>query len=212
MDITWFGQSCFRLRFKAATIITDPYNGDIGLKLPRQKADIVTISHEHPDHNNLKAVSGEPLILRGPGEYERAGIFVFGIPTFHDRRNGRDRGRNTAYLIEGEDLSICHLGDLGHVPTQAQVEQLSKLDVLLIPVGGSQTLTAGEAAEVVSLLGPRMVIPMHYQIPGLKVRQDQVAKFLQAMGVAKATTQESLRVLPVAEPHETQVVLLEPKQ
>ena len=212
MDITWFGQSCFRLRFKAATLITDPYNGDIGLKLPKQKADIVTVSHDHPDHSNLKAVSSDALVLSGPGEYERAGIFVFGIPTYHDRRNGRDRGRNTVYLIEGEGLSVCHLGDLGHVPTQAQVEQLSKLDVLFVPVGGSQTLTAGEAAEVVGLLSPRYVIPMHYQVPGLKVKQDSVAKFLQAMGIAKAPAQESLRVVAVAEQQETQVVLLEPKQ
>jgi len=212
MDITWFGHACFRLRYKRATIVTDPYNGDIGLKLPRQKADIATISHEHPDHNNTRAISGEPIFLRGPGEYERAGIFIFGIATFHDRRNGRDRGRNTAYLIEGENLSVCHLGDLGHVLTQAQIEQLSALDVLFIPVGGNSTLTAAEAAEVVSLLGPRLVVPMHYQLRGVKMKLDPVTKFLQEMGVAKVTPQESLRVLPVAEPPETQVVLLELKQ
>jgi len=212
MDITWLGQSCFRLRFKAAIVITDPYNGDLGLKLPRQKADIVTISHEHEDHNNLRAISGEPRVCRGPGEYERAGIFIFGIPTFHDRRNGRDRGPNTAYLIEGEGLSICHLGDLGHVPTQAQIEQLNALDVLLIAVGGQGTLNAAQAAEVVSLLGPRFVVPMHYQLPGLKVKLDPVTRFLQEMGVARVTPQESLRVLPTSEPGETQIVVLEPKQ
>jgi len=212
MDITWYGQSCFRLRFKGATLITDPYSTDIGLKLPRQKADIVTVSHDHPDHAYTRGVGGELRVFRGPGEYERAGIFLFGIPTFHDRRNGRDRGRNTVFLIEGEDVSICHLGDLGHVPTQAQVEQLNAVDVLLIPVGGGPTLNAGEAAEVVSLLQPRYVIPMHYQLPGLKIKLDPLAKFLQAMGVAKVTPQESLRVLPTAEPQETQIVVLEPKQ
>jgi len=212
MDITWFGQSCFRLRYKAATIITDPFNGDIGLKLPRQKADIVTISHEHPDHNNLKAVSADARVFRGPGEYERAGIFIFGIPTFHDRRNGRDRGRNTAYLIEGDGLSVCHLGDLGHVPTQAQIEQLNALDVLFIPVGGNSTLTAAEAAEVISLLEPKVVVPMHYQLPGLQVKLDPVTKFLKEMGVAKVTPQESLRVLASSESQGTQIVILEPKQ
>lgn len=212
MDITWFGQSCFRLRFKAATIITDPYNGDIGLKLPKQKADIVTISHDHADHNNRRACSAEAQFFSGPGEYERAGIFVFGIQTFHDRRNGRDRGRNTAFLIEGDDLAVCHLGDLGHVPTQTQIEQLSSLDVLLIPVGGSTTLTAAEAAEVVSLLGPKIVIPMHYQLPGLKIKLDPVTKFLHEMGVAKVTPQESLRVVSTADVQETQIVILEPKQ
>ncbi len=212
MDITWFGQSCFRLRFKGATIITDPYGGEIGLKLARQKAEIVTISHEHADHSNARACGGEPVFFRGPGEYERAGIFVFGIPTFHDRRNGRDRGRNTAYLIEGEDLSICHLGDLGHVPTQGQLEQMNAVDVLFIPVGGNGTLAAAEAAEVVGALSPRFVVPMHYQLPGLKMKLDPVTKFLQEMGVGKLTPQESLRVVHVAEPQETQVVLLEPKQ
>lgn len=212
MDITWFGQSCFRLKYKGATIITDPYNGDLGLKLPRQKADIVTISHEHADHNNVRAIGGEAVFFRGPGEYERAGIFVFGISTYHDRRNGRDRGRNTAYLIEGDGLSICHLGDLGHVPTQSQIEQLNALDVLFIPVGGSQTLTAGEAVEVVGLLVPRFVVPMHYQLPGIKIKLDPVTKFLHEMGVAKVTPQESLRVMPAAEPQETQIIVLEPKQ
>ncbi len=212
MDITWYGQSCFRLRFKGATIITDPYSSEIGLKLPRQKAEIATISHDHRDHNNTRGVGGEPVFFSGPGEYERAGIFLFGIPTFHDRRNGRDRGRNTAFLIEGDDLSICHLGDLGHVPTQAQIEQLNALDVLFIPVGGGPTLNASEAAEVVGLLGPRFVVPMHYQLPGLKIKLDPVAKFLREMGVDKGTPQESLRVVAVSEPHETQIVVLEPKQ
>jgi L-ascorbate metabolism protein UlaG (beta-lactamase superfamily) len=211
MDITWFGHSCFRLKFKGATLITDPYNGDCGLKLSRQKADIATISHEHADHNNTRAIGGDPIFLRGAGEYERAGIFVFGIPTFHDRRNGRDRGRNTAYLIEGDGLAICHLGDLGHVLSQSQTEQLSSLDVLFIPVGGNSTINAGEAAEVVGLLEPRIVIPMHYQMPGLKIKLDPVGKFLQEMGVHKVTPQESLRIAAVSEPQETQVVLLEPK-
>ncbi len=212
MDITWYGQSCFRLRFKGATIITDPYSSEIGLKLPRQKAEIATISHDHRDHNNTRGVGGEPVFFSGAGEYERAGIFLFGIATFHDRRNGRDRGRNTAFLIEGDDLSICHLGDLGHVPTQAQIEQLNALDVLFIPVGGGPTLNASEAAEVVGLLGPRFVVPMHYQLPGLKIKLDPVSKFLREMGVDKVTSQEGLRVVAVSEPHETQIVVLEPKQ
>ncbi len=212
MDITWFGQSCFRLRFKAATIITDPFDGQIGLKLPRQKAEICTISHDHPDHSNQRAVGSEAVIFCSPGEYERAGIFVFGVATFHDRRNGRDRGRNTVFRIEGDGLSVCHLGDLGHVPTQTQIELLHGPDVLFIPVGGNGTLNAAEAAEVVGLLSPRLVIPMHYQLPGLKMKLDPVARFLHEMGISKVSPQESLRVMPVAEARETQVVVLEPKQ
>ncbi len=212
MDITWYGHSCFRLRFKSATLITDPYNSDTGLKLPRQKADIVTVSHDHADHAYTRGVSGDFRVYSRPGEYERAGIFLFAIPTFHDRRNGRDRGANTVFLIEGDDLCVCHLGDLGHVPTQAQIEQLNAVDVLFIPVGGQSTLHADEAAEVVSLLQPRYVIPMHYQLPGLKIKLDPLNKFLQAVGAAKVTPQESLRVLPVSEPGETEIVVMEPKQ
>ena len=129
MEITWYGHSCFRLRAKECTLITDPFNKSIGYSLPRTTADIITISHDHPGHNNAEAIKHDPYVVNRPGEYEVKGIFIFGIPTYHDKRKGRDRGRNTAYLIEVENLSICHLGDLGHVPNQSQVEELSQVDV-----------------------------------------------------------------------------------
>ncbi|MFQ5875176.1 MAG: MBL fold metallo-hydrolase, partial [Dehalococcoidia bacterium] len=157
MEITWYGHSCFRLRGKAATVVTDPYSGNYGYTLPRIRADIVTISHHHPDHDYARGIKGNPKVIEGPGEYEIRGVFITGIPTFHDRRRGRDRGSNTVFLFDIDDLRVCHLGDLGHVLDQSQVEALGDIDVLLIPVGSVYTINAAQAADVVSLLEPKIV-------------------------------------------------------
>jgi L-ascorbate metabolism protein UlaG (beta-lactamase superfamily) len=212
MEITWYGQSCFRLRDRLATVITDPYDKGIGYTLPRVRADIVTVSHDHPDHNYVKGIKGQPKIIVGPGEYEVGGVFITGIPTFHDRKKGASRGRNTVFLFDFEGLTVCHLGDLGHVPTQSQVEALSDIDVLLIPVGAVSTINAAQAAEVISLLEPRLVIPMHYKTKALEVKLDSVSKFLKEMGLSKLATQESLKVTKSSLPDETQVMLLDYKQ
>jgi len=212
MEITWYGQSCFRLRDRLATVITDPYDKGIGYTLPRVRADIVTVSHDHPDHNYVKGAKGQPKIIVGPGEYEVGGVFITGIPTFHDRKKGASRGRNTVFLFDFEGLTVCHLGDLGHVPTQSQVEALSDIDVLLIPVGAVSTINAAQAAEVISLLEPRLVIPMHYETKALEVKLDSVGKFLKEMGLSKLATQESLKVTKSSLPDETQVMLLDYKQ
>jgi len=212
MEIIWYGQSCFRLRDKLATVVTDPYDKSIGYVLPRVRADIVTVSHDHPDHNYVKGVKGEPKVIDGPGEYEVRGVFITGIPTYHDRRKGASRGRNTVFLFDFEGLTVCHLGDLGHVPTQSQVEALSDIDILLIPVGSVSTINAAQAAEVISLLEPRVVIPMHYKTKLVKVRLDSVNKFLKEMGLSQLATHESLKVTKSSLPEETQVVLLDCKQ
>ena len=212
MEIMWYGQSCFRLRDKLATVVTDPYDKSIGYVLPRVRADIVTVSHDHPDHNYVKGVKGEPKVIDGPGEYEVRGVFITGIPTYHDRRKGASRGRNTVFLFDFEGLTVCHLGDLGHVPTQSQVEALSDIDILLIPVGSVSTINAAQAAEVISLLEPRVVIPMHYKTKSVKVRLDSVSKFLKEMGLSQLATHESLKVTKSTLPEETQVVLLDYKQ
>lgn len=212
MEITWYGQSCFRLRDRLATVITDPYDKGIGYTLPRVRADIVTVSHDHPDHNYVKGIKGQPKIIVGPGEYEVRGVFITGIPTFHDRKKGASRGRNTVFLFDFDGLTVCHLGDLGHVPTQSQVEALSDIDVLLIPVGSVSTINAAQAAEVISLLEPRLVIPMHYKTKVLEVKLDSVSKFLKEMGLSKLAAQESLKVTKSSLPDETQVMLLDYKQ
>ncbi len=212
MEIIWYGQSCFRLRDKLATVVTDPYDKSIGYVLPRVRADIVTVSHDHPDHNYVKGVRGNPKVIDGPGEYEVRGVFITGIPTYHDRRKGASRGRNTVFLFDFDGLTVCHLGDLGHIPTQSQVEAMSDIDILLIPVGSVSTINAAQAAEVISLLEPRIVIPMHYKTKWVKVKLDPVSKFLKEMGLDQLATHESLKVTKSSLPEETQVVLLDCKQ
>ena len=214
MDITWFGHSCFRLRDRAVSVVTDPYGKDVGLILPRVRADLVTISHDADDHNYAKGVKSGFKTLDGPGEYEVSGVFVTGLELRGERKKGKepDKLRNTVFLFEFEDLTICHLGDLDQVPSQAQVEEtLGEVDVLLIPVGGGESLNAAQASEVVSLLEPRVVIPMHYKVKGSPLKLDPVTKFLKEMGLDEIPTQETLKVSHSSLPEETQIVLLELK-
>ena len=212
MEIDWFGLSCFRLRAREAAVVTDPYEKSIGLKLPRPRADIVTISHNHAGHDNADGVAGNPKVINGPGEYEISNVFVTGVQTYHDKRNGKDRGKNTVYVINIEGLNVCHLGDIGHVPTQAQADLIGQVDILLVPVGGGNALNASDAAEVVSLFEPMVVIPMHYRVPELAVKLDTVDKFIKEMGVKAPPRVESLNLKRDSMPKETQVFLLDMKQ
>ena len=212
VEITWLGHSCFRLRDRAATVVTDPYGKDLGLNLVRVRADIVTVSHDADDHNYVKGVKGDFRVLTGPGEYEVSSVFVTGLELRGDRKKKEavSGPRNTVFLFEFDDLTVCHLGDLSIVPTQAQVEEaLGEVDVLLIPVGGGESLSASQASEVVSLLEPHIVIPMHYQVPEMSLELDPVGKFLKEMGLDKVTPQEVLKVSRSGLPDETQIVLLE---
>ena len=212
MEIDWFGHACFRLRGREGTVITDPYKKEIGLSFPRPRGDIVTISHDHPGHSYADGVKGDPRVLNGPGEYEIKNIFVTGIPTAHDKKGGKDRGPNTVYTIDMDGLTICHLGDLGHVPTQPQAEAFGNVSILLVPVGGVSTIGGAEAAEIISLLEPQVVIPMHFALPDLAFKLESSAKFFKEMGLKAPEAVHSFKVTKDSLPKETQVVLLEPKQ
>jgi L-ascorbate metabolism protein UlaG (beta-lactamase superfamily) len=211
MDITWFGHSCFRLSDRGVTIVTDPPSDDMGYDRPRIRADVVTISHEHPGHNNRIGFRGGPKVFDGPGEYEVKDVFITGIATYHDARSGASRGPNTVFLFEFDGLTICHLGDLGHVPTQSEVEALSSVDVLLIPVGGVNTIDPSKASEVISLIEPLLVVPMHYKTPVEKAKLQTVDKFLKEMGLSPMPAQPELKVTKSSLPSETQVVVLDHK-
>ncbi len=212
MDVTWLGHGCFRLRGRAAAVVTDPYPPAVGLKLARMDAEVVTVSHEHDNHNFTQVVRDGAYEIRGPGEYEVAGVSVIGIPTYHDAEKGAKHGRNTVYLIEIDDVRVCHLGDLGHKLEDAEAEAVTTPDVLLVPVGGASAMNGAQAAEVVRQLEPRYVIPMHYAIPGLKLKLDPIDRFLKEMGVTVSEAQPKLAVQKssVTE-YETKVVVLEPK-
>ncbi len=168
MDITYLGHSAFKLRGKTACVITDPYDPKfVGLKYPSSEADIVTISHNHNDHNQSQLVKGVRMIVNGPGEYEISGVSIIGMPSFHDGKCGEERGVNTIYVFEIDGLRIAHLGDLGTDLTDEQISQLGNIDVLMIPVEGEFTIGPKEAVKVVGEVGPFFVIPMHYKVAGL---------------------------------------------
>lgn len=209
MDIHWFGHSCFRIREKGVTVVTDPHPEDLGYARPRVRADIVTVSHAHRGHSSVKGFRGAPRVVTCPGEYEIGGVFITGVPTFHDAEEGKEQGQNVAFLFDFDGLTVCHLGDLGHVLAQNQVEALNQVNVLLIPVGGNATITAVEAAKVVSLIEPNVLVPMHYKTPATSRRLDSVGRFLTEMGADDVQPQEMLRLSSSSLPGDTTVVLLE---
>ncbi len=212
MDIDWFGHSCFRLREGGVTIITDPYEKSTGYNLPRVRADIVTVSHESPGHSAVSAVKGDFKLLNKPGDYEVRGVFISGVQTWLEAVKGQPKEENVIFVFEFGDITVGHLGDLSKVLTQAQVEALPSIDVLMVPVGGHSALDADKAAEVISLLEPSIVVPMHYRTAVSTMELDPIAKFLKEMGVTEQAPQDTLRFTRSDLPEETQVVLLEYKQ
>ena len=206
MEMTWLGHSCFRIRGREANIIMDPLGPEWGLT-GRLQADIVTASHQHPGHNHVEAVAGDPLVITGPGEYESHQVLILGISTFHDDVRGQQLGKNTVFLLKLENMTLCHLGDLGHVPSPSVVEALGDVDILMVPVGGGTTLNAAKAAETVSLIEPKIVVPMHYQAEKVRTDLEPVEKFLKEMGIAEVQPQARLTVNRSSLPQETQVVL-----
>ena len=184
MTISWFGQSCFRIEAKEGSILTDPFSKDIGLKPPKIKDDLVLVSHNHYDHNNIEDVGPETFIIKNPGEYEKNGIAVLGINSYHDKSEGKERGSNTIYVIKAEDMTVCHLGDLGQEKLdEKQVEEIGDVDILMIPVGGSYTINYKEALEVISQIEPKIVIPMHYKVKDLNVDIESADKFVKELGL-----------------------------
>lgn len=194
MIITWYGQSCFKIESKDRTIIIDPFLKSIGLTPPSGQADIVFVTHDHQDHNNIAAVKGEYLLINSPGEYEAKGVRAQGIESFHDDAEGAKRGLNTLYLIEAEGIRIVHAGDLGQpLLLDRQIEEIGSVDILMIPVGGFFTIAAKEAVGIINQLEPKIVIPMHYKVPGLLIKElDGVEKFLQEFGEEDGVREDKL--------------------
>jgi L-ascorbate metabolism protein UlaG (beta-lactamase superfamily) len=213
MEITWYGHSCFRLTERGmATVVADPFdNKAIGYSPLKLKADIVTISHDAPGHNYAAAVKGTSHIITGPGEFEIGGVFITGVQTDGggSSKKGREQVRNTLYVFDYDGLTVAHLGDLRQVPTQTEVEALGTVNVALVPVGGGGGLNAAKAAEVISLLEPSIVVPMHYSTPEVKLTLESLGKFLKEMGLGRQETQASLKVTRSSLPEETHVAVLD---
>ncbi|OGO60437.1 MAG: lactamase [Chloroflexi bacterium RBG_19FT_COMBO_48_23] len=209
MDITWLGHSCFRIKGKEVTAITDPCHPSLGYSLGKLQADIVTLSHFHPGHCYTEAITSEFKEVRGPGEYEVKGTFITGIATWHDAVQGQQLGKNTVYLLEMDGMVLCHLGDLGHLPSSEFVEDAGDIDVLFLPVGGVSTIGGSTAAEIVRRLTPKVVIPMHYKTAALTKELEPVDKFLKEAGVKEKVSQAKLSVSRSNIPASTQVVILD---
>ena len=213
MEITWYGHSCFRMTERnMASVVTDPFDSkSIGYSPLKLKAEVVTVSHSAPGHNHVASVKGTSHVIEGPGEFEIGGVFITGVQTESGsgRKKSANGTQNTLYLFDYEGLTIAHLGDLRVVPTQTEIEALGTVNVALVPVGGGGGLNAAKAAEVISLLEPNLVIPMHYSTPAAKLSLDSPNKFLKEMGLAKQASQPSLKVSRSGLPDETHVVVLD---
>ena len=209
MDITWLGHSCFRIKGKEVTVVTDPCSPDTGFSFNKIKADIITISHFHPGHSYREGIEGEFQEIKSPGEYELKGVYVTGIPSFHDENQGSEKGKNTIYLIEVEGVSFCHLGDIGHLPSTQIEEELGEVGVLFVPVGGESTIDGAKAATLVRSIAPKYVIPMHYKTPESTRELDSVDKFLKNFSTKDIVPQPKLTVNKTNLPLTTQIVLLE---
>ncbi len=177
MKITWMGHACFLIDTRGIKIVTDPFNKELGYPVIPREAEAVTVSHQHWDHNAVEGFTTDPMVIQTPGDYELASVRFRGISSFHDKKQGKDRGKNIIFKISSEEIELVHLGDLGHVPDKNLVDAIGRVDVLLVPVGGTFTLNAEEAFETVRLLAPRLVIPMHYQTPHLSFSLDPVEAF-----------------------------------
>lgn len=189
MLIQYYGQSCFKITTKPGgratediAIFFDPFGKELGIKPPQGQADVVFVSHQHFDHNNVGALKGEPVVIEAPGEYAVKGINVVGLDSFHDDQEGAVKGRSTIYILEVEELKICHLGDLGCDLSGKQLEEIDGVDILFIPVGGNHTIDGKKATEIIRKIEPAIVIPMHYKVAGSTAEIEDEKRFCTEMG------------------------------
>ena len=208
MEISWLGHSCLRIRSNDVTLITDPYGDSLGLSMGRHRADIVTMSHSHPHHSHHEGIEGKPVILSGPGEYEIGGFYITAMGTDRSGEEGR-REINTIYSIHSETLTLCHLGDLNQMLSPRQVEELGDTDILFVPSGGVCTVATDRAAELVSIMDPKIVVPMHYRDEGVEVELQPLGPFLRDMGVTEPPRQAQINVTSSTLPRDLQLVVLE---
>jgi L-ascorbate metabolism protein UlaG (beta-lactamase superfamily) len=195
MTISWYGQACFRIESKDVRVLIDPFSAKIGLRAPRINDQIILVTHDHHDHNNVEDVGAETFVIRGPGEYEKSGVQIVGVNSYHDNVQGAERGLNTIYILKMEDIRICHLGDLGqHELTDEQISLIGSVDILMVPVGGKYTIDGTEASAIVKQIDPKIIIPMHYKVSGLTIEGlEGPQTFLKEIGI-KPEEVETLKI------------------
>ncbi|TDA63799.1 MAG: MBL fold metallo-hydrolase [Clostridia bacterium] len=210
VQIRWLGHACFLLAdAEGRRLVTDPFDPQIGYPAPKVAADVVTVSHDHFDHNAIDQIQGQPEVIQGAGKHEAQGLDIYGLATFHDDQGGRQRGNNTVFRWVMDGVRVCHLGDLGHALTPAQVAEIGPQDVLMVPVGGFFTIDAVQARQVVEAIKPRIVLPMHYKTPALPAQQfpiQGVDEFSRQF--PRVTNQEFLEVSAGTRPEEMTVIIL----
>lgn len=210
MELTYIGHSCFYIKGKKTSVVIDPYNPDVtGFKMPKQTSKILLNTHSHEDHSFNKQVNFEKLIAT-PGEFEIDDVYITGFPTFHDNKEGEERGKNIAFQIEIDGISILHLGDLGHELPEKYISKIGRVDILLVPVGGHFTIDAFGASKIISALEPSIVVPMHFKSEDSKIEElDDLKKFLHEMGVSNPEKLSSLKLnAPDSDEKETRIVIL----
>jgi len=213
MKIRWFGHSCFYITSKSGTrILTDPFAASVGYKLPDVEADIITVSHNHYDHNNVKIVKGQYEIFNKKDFYENEDIQIKGISSFHDGVKGIKRGMNIIFVMNIDGIKVCHLGDLGHVTDESMVSEIGQIDVLLIPVGGIFTLDSKQAKNVIELIKPKAVMPMHYKTPELSFKLGGIEDFTSLFDSARIIKLETLELDIESLQDEGNIILMKYKQ
>lgn len=182
MEIKFHGHACFSIKEGKVTMVTDPYGEATGLKLPKLLANLVTVSHQDPAHQNTEGVEGEPRVFDWPGEYEISGVYLKGVHSFHDPKESKVQRENTVFHITWNGIRLCHLGAQGTKLTPQQLEKVGEVDVLFVPVGGQEGIDAKKAKEIVEQMEPRVVIPMTYHTEGSKGGLGSLESFLSVMG------------------------------
>lgn len=216
MEITYLGHSSFRIKGRSATVVTDPYDAQmVGLKFPKVASDLVTVSHAHKDHSRSDLITGTRMVINEPGEYEVMGMSIVGIQTFHDDKKGEERGKNTIFIYETDNLRLAHLGDLGHKLDDELIEDIGTLDVLMIPVGGVYTINPATASEIVRDIEPSVVIPMHYKVKGINNESfaglSDLEDFLKEIGLPVEETDKFILKKGDLLEGESKVVVLKPR-
>lgn len=210
MEIVYLGHSSFLLKFKEVKVVCDPFGKSVGFRQAKIRADIVTVSHDHEDHDDLNQVEGSPMIIKGPGEYEIKEVSITGISSYHDNKEGKERGKNTIYMFDIDELKVCHLGDLGHELTDKQLKQMGNVDILLVPVGGEYTLNPEQAKKVVNQVEPSIVIPMHYRTKDHSKNFEKLAtvsQFVEEMGLERKN-EVKLKIKKLDLPGEMELIVL----